>query len=116
MVHDFDEALSCTHDPKIFDVLVIYLKPGDEIFWKLCNASSIPGDALAVDKSGEGELLFLGYIEGKESIVNRLGYVRAGKGLMHHHVRNREDEEEKVTRWEVSEGIWVLCARKNMFA
>ena len=107
----FDEDLCCNMR-EIWGVLVIYLKPDEENFWRLCSASSIPGEALIVDRSWEGEPLFLGYREGHERISSRLGYVRQGKGLMHFHAKSIEGLE---TRWEVTEGFWVLCARKMMF-
>ena len=85
----------------------------------LCSASSIPGEALIVDRSWEGEPLFLGYREGHERIGSRLGYVRQGKGLMHYHAKSIDIDIEGCgvlqTRWEVTEGFWVLCARKMMF-
>ena len=75
-----------------------------------------------MDLSSEGEPLFLGYRDGEEWIGERLGYVRAGKGLMHHHTTTKQrgqmdplEDEILETRWEVSEGFWVLCARKKMF-
>jgi len=124
-INTFDERNSYTHDMNVFDVLVIYLKPDEEVFWKLCSANSIPLESLAVDMSSDGEPLFLGYREGEECIEKRMGYVRAGKGLMHHHITTKirykrdddwEHEDEIVeTRWEVSEGFWVLSARKKMF-
>ena len=43
------------------DVLVIYMKTKGEIFWKLCDARNVPGEALAVDKSAQDEPLFFGY-------------------------------------------------------
>ena len=61
------------------DLLVIYLKPEEDIIWRKCNASSIPGEALIVDRSWEGEPVFLGYTEVGERRV--FGYVRPGKGL-----------------------------------
>ena len=98
-----------------FDLLVIYLKLEEEIFWSECNASSIPGEALVVDRTQEGEPVFLGYREGHERISSRLGYVRQGKGLMHFHAKSSEERFGLETRWEVTEGFWVLCARKMMF-
>jgi len=105
-------------DEDFFDILVIYLQPEEEIFWKLCGSHSIPGEALPVDKTGQGELLFLGYKDdgrpdggGQPSkFSHRLGYVRADEGLMHHH-KNGEVE----VRWEVREGFYVLCAREKLF-
>merc|ERR1719369_1655239 len=124
-INTFDERNSYTHDMNVFDVLVIYLKPDEGVFWKLCSANSIPRESLAVDMTSDGEPLFLGYREGEECIEKRMGYVRAGKGLMHHHITTKirykrdddwEHEDEIVeTRWEVSEGFWVLSARKKMF-
>lgn len=104
----------------MFDVLVIYLNPEEEMFWKLCNASSISRDALVVDRSWEGEPLFLGIREGPEiseiAIEDRLGYVRQGKGLVNHPFRYSGERTENVEMsWEVSEGILVLCARKRTF-
>ena len=115
MINTFDEINCPNYQPEIYDLLVIYLKPGEEVFWKLCSASLIPGDALTVDKSAQGELLFLGYKEGEEYIGERLGYVRAGKGLMHHHVESTGYRGGQETMWEVREGFWVLCAREKMF-
>eukprot|EP00092_Neocalanus_flemingeri_P023295 GFUD01025259.1.p1 GENE.GFUD01025259.1~~GFUD01025259.1.p1 ORF type:complete len:248 (-),score=57.83 GFUD01025259.1:76-819(-) len=94
------------------DVLVIYLNPMEEIFWKHCDANVIPGEALAVDKSAQDELLFFGFRTGNEEVDTRLGYIRAGKGLMHHHHTGDWGEE---IRWEVSEGFFVLCAREKLF-
>jgi len=111
--HEEDE-----YDSPYQDVMVISVNPEEEIYWKLCDANSIPGDAIVVDKGAQNELVFFGYKTGTEDIRDRIGYVRVGKGLVHHQV-NMEMKPSwlqwEEIRWEVSEGFFVLCAREKMF-
>ena len=100
------------YEQSYHDVLVIYMNTREEIFWKLCDAKTVPGEALAVDKSAQDEPLFFGYRAGQEEVGGRLGYVRAGHGLMHHHHTGDWGGE---VRWEVSHGFFVLCSREKMF-
>ena len=83
--------------------MVINVNPEEEIYWKLCDANSVPGDAIVVDKGAQNKIVFFG---------------RVGKVLVHHQV-NMEMKpswlQRKEIRWEVSEGFFVLCAREKMF-
>ena len=90
------------------EVPVIYLRPEERIYWVPCNSSSIPGQALVVDRTQEGEPVFLGFREGEGPGWRRIedmGYVRLDKGLVQH---------PDLSGVEVSEDILVLCARKRV--
>ena len=100
------------YDSDFHDVLVVDLNPKEEVFWQLCDAKSVPGEALVVDRSAQGELLFFGYKAGSDEVGSRLGYVRTGMGLIHYH---RTAERGIEVRWEVKEGFFVLCAREKLF-